>query len=373
MLAPVPPPIPSRFARYTLAAVASALAFLVRLELRLLLGWEATLPLAVVAVALGVWYGGAGPGLLALILSLLGGIVIFIPPLGTATPGSPPLSPEELLRLSLFALTGAIVIGLTEALRRTAGEWRRAERERETAVLEERNRLAREIHDTLAQGLTGIIVQLEAAEDVLPTAPGADTDEARAHLGRARALARASLAEARVSVLALRPAPGEERGRDLPAALAYHIEQMTTGTPLRAGFTVTGFSGHNFQPLPPGAETDLLRIALEALTNALKHSGASEVKSGLDYGGDSVSLWVRDNGRGFEPDVAPRPGAQSGFGLTAMRERAARVGGRFSVTSAPGSGTEVRVTVPYASAQPVTAASTPPRTRSATTVEAAHP
>ena len=231
--------------------------------------------------------------------------------------------PEEM------ELTRALAQQVTLAVQLT----RLAERGRQTAVLHERNRLAREIHDTLAQGFTGILVQLDAAEDALDAAPG----EAQDHLARARDLARVSLAEARRSVWALRPQVLEHRG--LPEALADLTRRMTHGTPVRPDFHVRGTA----RALPPEVESNLLRIGLEALTNALKHAGASAVRIEADFEPGEVRLSVQDNGRGFDPHRHP-PGG--GFGLTGMQERADSIGGRLQIISRPGGGTEVVVRAP---------------------------
>jgi signal transduction histidine kinase len=210
-----------------------------------------------------------------------------------------------------------------------------AQRGEDAAVLEERNRMAREIHDTLAQGFTGIVVQLEAAEDTLTTEP----DAAQAHLDRARALARDSLAEARRSVWALRPRALE--GGDLAGALDLAAQALTAGTPTRAAVHVHGVP----RPLPPDLAGHLLRIGQEALTNAVRHAAARQVAIDLTYDPAAVGLRVRDDGRGFDP-AAPAPAAGGGLGLPGMRERAAGMGGTLTLTSAPGAGTEVRVQVP---------------------------
>ena len=210
-----------------------------------------------------------------------------------------------------------------------------AEQRRQAAVLEERTRLAREIHDTLAQGLTGIVVQLEAAEDALAETPA----EAQAHIARARQLARTSLAEARRSVRALRPQALTDS--DLPTALPRLVEQVTAQTPLQAQVQVHGTPC----PLPPDVENALLRIGQEALINTVKHAQASTVQLALTFDAAAVCLRVTDDGRGFDPQ---RAATHEEFGLVSMRERAERIGGRFTLTSWPTHGTTVMVVVPMA-------------------------
>lgn len=200
---------------------------------------------------------------------------------------------------------------------------------RQSAVISERNRLAREIHDTLAQGLTGVIVQLEAAED----ARSRDLDiEAGAHIARARELAAASLREARRSVHAIRP---EALSRmDLCAALADLVDKATSRTSLAGSVSVEGDS----RPLPKSWEDNLLRIAQEALTNVQRHARATEFHARLAFASDSLQLALDDNGQGFDPNQKP-----DGFGLRGMRERVEAMGGSLTVESRPGSGTRIAV------------------------------
>jgi signal transduction histidine kinase len=206
---------------------------------------------------------------------------------------------------------------------------------REAAVLGERQRLAREIHDTLAQGLTGIVTQLEAAEEALEHR----TDAARGHLDAARRLARDSLGEARRSVQALRPRPLEE-GR-LVDALASVADGWTRDSGVATTVTTVGEA----RPLPSETEVTLLRVAQEALTNAGRHAGASAVALTLSYTDGTVSLDVTDDGVGFDAAV-PRPDGPGGFGLTAMRERVAGLQGSLDVESGPGQGTTIVATLP---------------------------
>ena len=207
---------------------------------------------------------------------------------------------------------------------------------REAAVLEERQRLAREIHDTLAQGLTGVVTQLEAAEAALQDRPEA----ARGHLDTARCLARESLGEARRSVHALRPGPLEE-GRLVDAIAAVARDwSRTSGVPA----AVTSFG--EARPLPSETEVTLLRVAQEALANAGRHAGASAVALTLAFGDGQVSLDVTDDGRGFDPAARRSGNGSGGFGLTAMRERVAALRGSLDVESGPGQGTTVVATIP---------------------------
>jgi signal transduction histidine kinase len=203
----------------------------------------------------------------------------------------------------------------------------------QTAVLEERNRMARDMHDTLAQGFTGVIVQLEAAEHA--SAHGASTDT-NAHIQRARELARQSLGEARRSIRALRPQALENR--DLCFVLESSMQQMTAGTGFRAEFRTLGTP----RTLSPPLEENLLRIHQELLTNALKHSGATVIRTALSFETAAVRLEVQDDGVGFDPSKQ-----YDGFGLLGIRERVQQMEGELIVASQPGlCGTKVSVILP---------------------------
>ncbi|MFF1923748.1 sensor histidine kinase [Streptomyces sp. NPDC058221] len=207
---------------------------------------------------------------------------------------------------------------------------------REAGVADERSRMAAEIHDTIAQGLTGIIAQLQA---VTSTA-GHDPELAGEHLGRATALARHSLGEARRSVHNLLPAALEHD--DLPGALKKTVTSWSERTGVRAEFTVTGTA----EPLHDEVGATLLRIAEEALANAGRHAGANRAGVTLSYMGDVITLDVRDDGRGFDPAaLEPYLGA-GGFGLGGMRARAERIAGTVEVETGPGLGTAVCARVP---------------------------
>jgi signal transduction histidine kinase len=197
----------------------------------------------------------------------------------------------------------------------------------------ERNRMARDIHDTLAQGFTGVIVQLEAAEDAKSKGLAKEAEE---HLGRLGDLARESLNEARRSVRALRPRALEEK--NLREALEDLIRKMTAGTPVRAGFALQG------QPRALATEWDenLLRIGQEVLTNTLRHAHATEFKAQLIFDTEAIRLELRDNGRGFDPGAR-----HDGFGLVGMRERVQGMGGRLTIHSGIGEGTSIVIALPH--------------------------
>lgn len=208
-------------------------------------------------------------------------------------------------------------------------------RARYAAVLAERNRIAREIHDNLAQEILGISVQLELIARTLGSAP----DAARKHLDRARSLVRSSVAEARRYVWDLRSQSLDER--DLPAALAEMTRRLTAESGVQTQFNVSG----TFRPLAPQVENNLLRIGQEAVGNAVRHAQARTLSVSLDFGAREVRLEIKDDGRGF--DSENYDGGRGGhFGLVGMRERAEQMGGEARVSSAPGRGTEVTVRVP---------------------------
>jgi signal transduction histidine kinase/PAS domain-containing protein len=213
-------------------------------------------------------------------------------------------------------------------LRRLGGQSRQA------AVVAERNRMARDIHDTLAQGFTGVIVQLEAVEEAMSQGLVAKAGE---YIARAGELARDSLQEARRSVRALRPLTLEEK--DICEALQSLIRKMTTGTSVHAEFIVRG------QPpeLPLEWEENLLRIGQEVLTNVLRHAQASKFNAELFFDQREIRLNLRDNGIGFDP-----AGRHDGFGLQGMRERVEAMGGRLSIESAKRHGAAIFIVLPYA-------------------------
>lgn len=210
-----------------------------------------------------------------------------------------------------------------------------AQREREAGVQQERQRLAREIHDTLAQGFTSIVMQLEAAEQALPN----DAAAAQKFLDSARQTARHNLEEARRVVADLRPELLERES--LPNALQRATERWTHAHRIAVHTNISGAP----TALAPELEITLLRAAQEALNNIAKHAHASAVELSLAYLGDVVTLDIQDNGVGMAANGNGAP-ASSGFGLIAMRERVAQLGGQVTVESAPGEGTTVAVELP---------------------------
>lgn len=244
------------------------------------------------------------------------------------------------IMLVLGAISGAsiLVSGVVMWLARRRlreQEQHRAMAEAEfAAILSERNRVAREIHDTLAQGLVATSVQLRLAKK---HANGASSDLTR-HLDTAQDLVRTNLEEARSSIWNMR-AQVLETG-DLTSALRGILHQMAEGAEVQTNIEVKGRA----RRLAPVIENNLLRIGQEAITNATKHARAKRIELELEYGEKQLELRVRDDGQGF--DVAKPPPGGGGFGLVGMRERAATLKGELSLRSAPGEGTEIRLRIP---------------------------
>ncbi|GAA2379247.1 sensor histidine kinase [Nonomuraea africana] len=202
---------------------------------------------------------------------------------------------------------------------------------RQTGVTGERSRLAREIHDTVAQGLAGIVTQLEAAEEAAN-----DAEALRRRLAVARNLARENLSEVRRSLDNLRPGP--LTGTTLPEALSALVSGWSAVNESPATLTVTGTA----RLLHPEVEVAVYRAVQEALANVARHAGARKTGVTLSYMEDVVVADIRDDGVGFTP---PEAGG-AGFGLTAMRQRVVRLAGDVEVESAPGQGTAISVTIP---------------------------
>ena len=208
------------------------------------------------------------------------------------------------------------------------------EQAREAGVLDERGRMAREIHDTIAHGLTGVVTQLEAAQ-----AAADRPEQHQRHIENAARLARESLVEARRSLEAARPEALESSS--LPDALASVARSWSAINEVPVEVTTTGEA----VVLHPEIESALLRTAQEALQNVARHANATRVGVTLSFMGDVVTLDVRDDGVGFEVSEG-RARSSDGFGLTAMRQRISRVAGTLAIESEPGGGTAVSARVP---------------------------
>lgn len=204
-----------------------------------------------------------------------------------------------------------------------------------SAVLAERNRIAREIHDTLAQGYVGISLKLEMLAELLRANK---LDAAEKHLDSARDYVREGLADARQSIWALR---SQDTGEHMLPVRLRRLVESAGHNGFDAKFSIFGA----YRALPPQTEREFLRVAQEAIHNVNKHAGARNLAVRLEYGAEEIALEVQDDGRGFSAAAGPEspPGH---YGLTGMRERARAVGGTLQVTSQPGSGTTVRLQAP---------------------------
>lgn len=243
------------------------------------------------------------------------------------------LGAEKLLELSRQRKQA--VARLESALAENAGlHAQLVAQAREAGVLDERQRMAREIHDTIAQGLTGVVTQLEAATQAKDR-----PDDWRRHVDTAARLARESLSEARRSVEGSRPGPLV--GVKLPEALADVARNWSAVSGVPVEVTTTG----ERQILDPEIEVALLRTAQEALANVAKHADATRAVLTLSYMGDVVTLDVRDDGVGFHVDDTAG-GPRKGFGLLGMRQRVNRVAGSLAIESEPGGGTAISARVP---------------------------
>src|SRR6266545_2851619 len=235
----------------------------------------------------------------------------------------PNYRPEEIELAQALAHQAMLAIQLNEF----------AEKSRQSAILEERNRMARDIHDTLAQGFTGVIVQLEAADDAIGCSRRTEANE---HLQRAAELARHSLSEARRSVHALRPEALQ--AGNFWDALQGIVKNTTAGTALHTKFELRG----RLRDLPPVWQENLLHIGQEALTNALKYARPHNFDTRLSFNTKQLRLELRDDGDGFR--IKAR---HDGFGLAGMRERVEQMGGTLKISSARSKGTKVVVRLPY--------------------------
>jgi signal transduction histidine kinase/ligand-binding sensor domain-containing protein len=234
--------------------------------------------------------------------------------------------------LLVLAAAGILVLLLRLRIRRAEREF--------NAVLGERNRIAREIHDTLAQGYVGISVQLELLGELLRQSK---VEQATKQLEVTRGHVREGLADARQSIWALRSQDSGEKA--LPVRLRRMVE-AAEGNGVEARFSIHGA----YRPLPPGTEQEILRVAQEAIHNIKKHALARSLFVQLEYGQREIALEVRDDGQGFASDKTqesfPEGNGQGHYGLTGMKERAAVIGGVLDVTSEPGVGTAVRLRAP---------------------------
>jgi signal transduction histidine kinase len=210
---------------------------------------------------------------------------------------------------------------------------RLTERSRELSIVEERNRLARDLHDSLVQKLFGVVLAAKSASTLLER----DAGQARDQVERLGELAQDAISELRSLVFQLRPAAIETEG--LADALRKHVEVLRRVHPTTLELELAGTPR-----LRPGVDEEVFRIAQEALHNALRHARASRIAVRLEENGDGLGLSVADDGAGFDPGDAALRARR--LGLTSMEERARELGGRLEIESAPGAGTSVRLEVP---------------------------
>ncbi len=229
-----------------------------------------------------------------------------------------------------------ITIGAQVAL--AVENLRLVEKAHEAGILQERQRLAGEIHDVLAQGFTSIVTHLEVADANLTGANLSAKDDIQTHLNQARQTARDSLTASRQMVWALRP--DLQEGVRLSQAVELLAKRWSAANGIPAQVTTTG----DFYKTHPDTETTLLRVTRESLNNIQKHAGATAVNITLTYLDTLIVLDVQDDGTGFDPDTPPKTGG--GFGLKSIREQVERLSGELSVESSLGKGATIAVALP---------------------------
>ncbi|MGC2637362.1 MAG: two-component regulator propeller domain-containing protein [Acidobacteriaceae bacterium] len=239
----------------------------------------------------------------------------------------------QTLWFRLLAVMAVLGLGYAAWRRRLLGVERQYE-----AVLGERTRIAREIHDTLAQGFVAVSVQLELMAQLMQSS----AEAAREQLEYARALVRNSLDEARMSIWELRSQTAAQE--DLAARLLKMAEEVATraSAPVKAQMQVSG----TYRALDEGVEREVLRIGREAVVNAVRHGKPANILLRLSFDEGMLEMEIRDDGKGFSG--TPPDGAGGHYGMTGMRERAQAIGGKLTVESQPGEGTRVRLELPLA-------------------------
>ena len=333
---------------YARAAAFVALALVISMLIRPIL------PIApfLGAVLASAWFGGGRVGVFSLALSIAAIAFVVRPPTFSIWN-----SEAMLPRIAAFTIASLMLIWAASRVRTTeralraanleierlaAEKLRRSERRARKRVmraqfqarLDERTRLAREIHDTLLQGFTGVSLQLVAAQRREEMSP-----ECRAVLGNLVHVAQKTIADARDAVWDMRPLP--VRGGDFAEFLREAITDIAAPSNLPVDFQVIGKP----YTLAPDVETAVFRVAQASVANVVQHAAAHQLRVVLTFGKRSVKLVVADDGRGFavDPDLYNYAGR---WGLLGMRERASQVGGIVAIKSAPGEGTEVTLRVP---------------------------
>lgn len=232
-------------------------------------------------------------------------------------------SPNQVMTETVQSLAHQVSLAL-ETLRL-------AEEASQLAIFQERNHIAREVHDTLAQDFAGILMQLQAVLCFMDANPA----QAHTHLNRARELARTGITAARRSVWALRQDSSDYS--EFLHLLTHLTEQMALGTSVHTQVQIQGTP----YPLPSEVGLNLLRIAQEAITNALRHADAERLELQLNYNSNCVQLSIQDNGRGFDLQILMR-----GLGLMGMQQRADLIGAQLDISSVPGAGTTITMEMP---------------------------
>ena len=293
-----------------------------------------------IAIALTFWFAGTGPGLLALLLSCFG--VTVLARHHYLTPDFPLVS-----FLSFFVIFSSLLILFSESQRRAQRLLREA---RDTVVglearMNERTRIARELHDTLLQSLHGLLFRFQAAKNLLPRSPA----EAMEALDGAIARTEQAITESQDAITDLRPAPADQS--DLGGLLMATGKELETagntdGTAATFGLTVEG----ERKSLSPILQAEVHRIARELLRNAFRHACAHRVEAEVRYGDEQLRVRIRDDGKGMDPEVLKRGRRPGHWGLLGAKERAQRIGAQLDIWSEAGAGTEVQLIIPAAMA-----------------------
>ena len=258
------------------------------------------------------------------------------------THGQIPNATSEVISVLFLRVPIMVMFGIVVRTAAAQNEERRrlldtlAAAERRAGILEERQRLAREIHDTLAQGFAAIVMHLEQADVARGETGGSGTDAVRPHLDFARSIARENLEEARRMLTALRPEVLDKEG-GLSSAIERVCAEWSKRNELPCTVHITG----DTMQLHSEVEVMFLRTTQELLANVRKHAKATHVTVTLSYISDVVALDIRDDGAGFATEAST-----GGFGLRGLRERTQLFGGTVDIDSAPGEGTTVSVTIP---------------------------
>jgi signal transduction histidine kinase len=290
-------------------------------------------PLFFCSIVLSGWFAGLGPGILATVLSMFAIKFYF-----AALPHDFAFTMSEIPRYTVFLLVGCFVSWVSFRQRRDeeiareaiiAKERQEAEKAKATALADERNRLAADVHDTLAQAFAATLLHLRSME-MARLAP-----DLRSHCQFAQQTASTGLAAARRAMNAFRTATPADN-RPLPERLAERVRRVSARTTAQVDFYVEGKIG----VLSWAVEDEIERLATEALFNAERHAAASQIIVKLDYLREpGLRLRVHDNGRGFDQTQV----IGGGLGLRAMHERAERIGATFTLITETGQGTEVIV------------------------------